>query len=481
MPPTLRSTADGFRPAAVAGAMIVLGVYLLTIAPDLSWANSAIDGVELITASATLGIPHPPGYPTYTVLGKVFSLLPLGTVAFRYNLFSAVTTAAAVGLAILTIGTLHPRVRPIVALSTALLLGFSPLVWSQAVVAEIYGLNLLMLATFLYVWSRRGASWVSAIWLGLAITTHLTSVFFIPGLLWRSGRRLPRALAGVATGLMPLLLLPWLARGDSPIIWGQPANLAGLWWLASGQLYAANFQPGIDAGQLKGLFYALAFGPVTLVMSRKPAEVPVALEAVPNFARPTPVILGITAAIYAGFVIFYKAPDAAVLLIPPLLIIAILLAPRLNRLGNFSVLLPLCLAILTFQSRDVSRQTDVRNMAEIILNTAPPGALLLTPGDRTIFTLYYFQYVEGRRLDLKVIDSNLFAFDWYRQHIKARYPDVFVPVADDLGALQQMNETSRPVCLVSLVRPWERSSTGQPIDHHLVRSIPYLSCREGAS
>ena len=66
----------------LATAMVALGIYLLTIAPDLTWANASPDGVELITASATLGIPHPPGYPTYVVLGKLFSLLPMGTVAF---------------------------------------------------------------------------------------------------------------------------------------------------------------------------------------------------------------------------------------------------------------------------------------------------------------------------------------------------------------------------------------------------------------
>ncbi len=86
--------------------------------PDLSWANGSQDGAELITASATLGVPHPPGYPTYTIIGKLFSLLPLGTVAFRFNLLSAVCTAAAVGLVVMAITTIHPRVRPLAAIST---------------------------------------------------------------------------------------------------------------------------------------------------------------------------------------------------------------------------------------------------------------------------------------------------------------------------------------------------------------------------
>src|SRR5690606_37755221 len=146
---------------------IALGVYLLTIAPHLTWANGALDGVELVVASSTLGISHPPGYPTYIILGKLFSTIPLGAHAFRYNLFSAVSMAVAVGLTTLTIGTLYPRVRPSAALATVLLFAFTPLVWSQAIVTEVYALNVLMVATFLLAWSRSGASFRSGLFLGL--------------------------------------------------------------------------------------------------------------------------------------------------------------------------------------------------------------------------------------------------------------------------------------------------------------------------
>jgi hypothetical protein len=125
-------------------AAVALAVYAPTVARDLSWAGAATDGGELITASFTLGVPHPPGYPTYVVLGKLVSLLPLGTVAFRYNLFSAVCAALAAGLLVAAIRA-HwgGRVRPVTAIAAALAFAWLPLVWSQAVVAEVYALNLL--------------------------------------------------------------------------------------------------------------------------------------------------------------------------------------------------------------------------------------------------------------------------------------------------------------------------------------------------
>ncbi|MBW2474999.1 MAG: DUF2723 domain-containing protein, partial [Deltaproteobacteria bacterium] len=45
-----------------------------------------------------LGVPHPPGYPTYTLLGWLFTRLPFGSIAWRVNLLSSVSTAAAAAL-----------------------------------------------------------------------------------------------------------------------------------------------------------------------------------------------------------------------------------------------------------------------------------------------------------------------------------------------------------------------------------------------
>lgn len=74
-------------------------VYLKTLAPTITGGDSG----ELITAAYTLGIPHPPGYPTWCLLGKLFSYLPFGSVAYRLNVMSAFWGALAVGLLYLII------------------------------------------------------------------------------------------------------------------------------------------------------------------------------------------------------------------------------------------------------------------------------------------------------------------------------------------------------------------------------------------
>src|SRR5262245_52135793 len=78
-------------------------IYLLTLAPTITWRNEGVDSGDLAAAVAVGGTPHPPGYPTYLVLGGLFANLPYGDVAYRLNLLSAVCAALAVMLIGLTL------------------------------------------------------------------------------------------------------------------------------------------------------------------------------------------------------------------------------------------------------------------------------------------------------------------------------------------------------------------------------------------
>jgi hypothetical protein len=72
--------------AAALVFVITLGVYLATLSPSVTLEDSG----ELITGAATFGVPHPPGYPLWTMSGFLFAhLIPFGNVAWRVNLESA--------------------------------------------------------------------------------------------------------------------------------------------------------------------------------------------------------------------------------------------------------------------------------------------------------------------------------------------------------------------------------------------------------
>ena len=70
--------------------LVSLTLYTKTMAPTVSFWDCG----EFIASAITLGVPHPPGAPLYLLVGKIFSMLPLGAdLAFRVNLVSALSSA----------------------------------------------------------------------------------------------------------------------------------------------------------------------------------------------------------------------------------------------------------------------------------------------------------------------------------------------------------------------------------------------------
>lgn len=457
-------------------ALISLAAYVATLAPDLTWANAATDGGDLITASVTLGVPHPPGYPTYVLAGKLFSLIPIGTIAFRFNLFSAVCMAAATGLLALTArqGPANSFTESITycpedskpaanqlarrhgaALGSALLFAFLPLVWRQAIVSEVYALNLLVVAAL--VWSllsraKQTAPWLPGLLLGLALTTHLTSLLLAPAVLGLTPvRRWPKVALGFAIGLLPFLAIPALAQGASPVIWGQPTNLDGWWWLVSAQIYRPNLfslAPGHWLERLAAwlqepsVLIAIAMSLVVMVRRRSRHDLP----------RRAPVLLASVAGLYALYAFFYDTPDSLVFLLPAFLLLSVLFATIHAGTGRLLLVLPLLLLVLNFQRIDLSDVNGQRPLVESLLEEAPDRAILFTDGEEETFALWYFLYAERRRSDLIVVDENLFAFNWYRQALQRRYPDLVHTERDDLAGFRRHNAGRRPQCKVILQR-----------------------------
>src|SRR6476661_6782800 len=72
-----------------------LGLYLRTLCPTVYLGDSG----EISTAIATGGVPHPPGYPLFGLLGRAaLALIPWGEPAFRIGCVVAAAAAAAVAV-----------------------------------------------------------------------------------------------------------------------------------------------------------------------------------------------------------------------------------------------------------------------------------------------------------------------------------------------------------------------------------------------
>lgn len=451
--------AGGERRAAIGliplvSSVLALLLYGWTLAPGLTWAHFGADGGELITASFTLGVPHPPGYPTYVALGKLFSYLPLGSTAVRYNLFSAAAAAAAAAFVSAAALSLMDQPQPspaeaAAATAAGISLAAAPLVWGQATIAEVYALNLMVLAALLWSLLSEKPPLLTGALLGLSVSTHLTSLLMVPLVLALTpGASWGRLGAGVLFGLTPYLLIPLFAAGDSPIVWGEPTSPAGWLWLVSGSLYRSNLfsLPGAELwprlqSWLPMLAAQLSWAALVLLLF--------SFLGTAAQRRRRWLLMGATGAAYLVYAVGYNSVDAAVFTLPALLLGALMMVPGLRALRWAALLLPISVIVINYQGMDLSGDTTVREAAQLMLPAAPADAILLTPGDRTIFALWYYHHVEGQRPDVVLVDSNLFAFDWYRQRLGRLNPDLGGLERDDLPAFQQANR-HRPICHVTV-------------------------------
>lgn len=127
--------------------VLPLFLYLKTLAPGPNFMNYG-DPAELQAASCTLGIAHPPGYPTYIVLGKLFTFLPFNKPAWRVNFMSAFFSICSLVLFFLICQKLFCSSTP--AFLATLILAFSQNFWYFSLFAEMYSLNVFF--TLLFLW-----------------------------------------------------------------------------------------------------------------------------------------------------------------------------------------------------------------------------------------------------------------------------------------------------------------------------------------
>jgi hypothetical protein len=248
---------DRLHAALVAAALFVL--YAATSPRGVALED---DGL-FVLSSYFLGIEHPPGFPLHTLLGKLFTLLPIGSIAYRVHLLSALFGAATCGLLWLCARRLAEGRVP--AYLAALGLGLAPVFWSQAVIAEVYTLNTFFFALLAWLGLRAGRGhlyWMAFVF-GLSLSNHWPLMLLVaPGfaiLLWPQRMEIVRRL-GALSWLLILGLAPyaWMVyrswRALTISFYGPLETLPEIWFFLSRTGYA-----GIDASPTGGWADRLRF------------------------------------------------------------------------------------------------------------------------------------------------------------------------------------------------------------------------------
>ncbi len=385
------------------------------------------DSGELIHAAYRLDIPHPPGYPLYALIGRLFTLLPFGSIAFRLSLFSAAGAVASV-LLLFRLGLRFAR--PPFAFFGAALFGLSGLLRDQAGIAEVYGPFLaLYLATWLALLSGGRRFTLLAFFLaGLALTAHPIALSLLPVLViriirWR--RSAPAALLLLIAGLSVFAYIPIRSSLDPFVDWGNPESAGALLDHATRTQYAGVLQADRSIALLAADLEA-----VTGSFIRDSIPLPwiplIFLGLLTFMIRRKREILLITVGLFlllpglAWYLRFPLSPDRVeeniVFFLPalPLLLLllmsgveAIATAIRGTRAANFGLLLVLgvALVIRAVGSADDHRfdRVDLPGYyARSVLADLPRSALLNVRGDDILFPLLYVQQVEGFRKDVRI-------------------------------------------------------------------------------
>ena len=242
---------------------IVLSVYVATLMPSVPGGDSG----ELVAEACELGTAHPPGYPLYTLVVHLLTYVPVGTMAWRANLFCAALGALAsaniaatamviassprIGLSLSFLRGAQWTVRVAGAASGGFMYAFSPLVWTYSVGSEVFSMNnffasLVVLFTVRFAAEetakgRRSIAVAGAFICGLGMCNQHTLILYeLPLVAWflwtlhRSGSLSATTFVALASaffvGLSPYVYLPIASilfpkRGA----WGDMSSLVGFW------------------------------------------------------------------------------------------------------------------------------------------------------------------------------------------------------------------------------------------------------------
>lgn len=225
-----------------------------------------LDGGELVAQATDFGISHPPGHPLHGVIVGLFTwLLPIGSIAFRTALASALLAAVAIACVHLaaertfrSLGS-RPLDASLLAVAACWLCAGSYGWWLQAVRPEVYALQAALTCFALervVAYEAEGDArrlYVASFALALALANHhFLALLILPagaatlgrGVSERGWRPVGIGFGAALLGLATYAYLP-LRAGRAFLTLGEPNDIGRIWWVVSAQAFQKNQGEGV--------------------------------------------------------------------------------------------------------------------------------------------------------------------------------------------------------------------------------------------
>ncbi len=426
-------------------ALVAVAVIGPTVMPGVGYWDTA----EFQTVPPILGTMHPTGYPTYVLLGFLFNALttPLGEPAYRMNLLSL--AAVAVAAALLAHLVVRLTGRPAIGAAAGVGLAVTPIAWGIATRADAHAIHLAFVALLLVLLERwraarddgdqRADLWLvaAAAAFGLSAGNHSLTLLLLPSIglyvfvadrdTFRRRGLVGRCLLA-ALGTLGLVYLELPLRAGpfrAPLVYGQPDSWAGFWYIALAEQFRGSIvDPFGDLGRKVVQLATFGWRQIGPLVALVPAGFLAIAVRQPALAALTGSALLVTALFNASYVNadierYYLGPALFAWLWLGLLAGAVadaLPSPSalgLRRLAVGAISVALAAGLLLPSAIDLAARSALADRS----NDLGPGrwldaALAGVEADAVVVswwgystTLWYAQYVEGRRLDVLVVDD----------------------------------------------------------------------------
>lgn len=449
-------------------------VYIKTLAPTVSF----IDSGELATVCIKLGVAHPTGYPLFTLIGHLFSLLPFGEEIYRLSFMCAVLSSLALVVFFnllvflfrdFNVNLINKDKKSsqkgsglsdlaiyLISLAGTLILAFSTTYWNISNSLEVYSLHQLLVISIIFVMvkaanesykknSNADIYWLFfAFILGLSFSNHMSTIFMSLGCLYLYFAI--NKFNVVSFKRMAIMAIPFLiafsvyiyfpVRADNPVMsWGYPANLSNfirhisgkqfsVWMFSSTDVTSKQFSYFISSYPKEFYFFPLllaVFGLIRMFNQQK------------KLFYFTFLLFGFNI-LYA---INYDIHDIDSYFILAYIVSAIWITYGIlffvQKFKNATIqvaIASLLLAVIplyaNYKENDESKNFFVKDYTMNVFKSAKPNSLILsTQWDFFVSAAMYYQYVKGERPDLIIIDKELLRRSWYIRHIRIHFPDVY--------------------------------------------------------